>query len=459
MAFSYRNTYLDTVDRTNYTFSSCDLGTPGANRLVIVAVMTGSANPSAVTVDGVSATRVIESNAGDGAAELWQAATTANATGDIVVTVASALRCVIHVWAGYPASATAVDSASAEVNPATTVVLTDLAKTNAGFTVLFCLKNSVADSPATYTVTQTGAETVVENHDATIESGTSSVAASHVNTATTTTDDYTFTASASVSLRAVGASWGPEAASTITGTASITEAGDTIAATGTLKVAATASITEAADVLSSTGTITIVGTAAITEDGDVVVATIAPTAVTGVLSITEDSDTGVATATVLISGTTLVTEADDTVAAVGTVAIAGTSLVTEDGDTLAATSGLLIVGNVSIVEADDSLTSGGVLPLVGTLSSTEDGDSLTFTGIFGADLNIVEAPDVTTFFGALSITGVASSIQDPDTVQITTYLGPIIVPTPKGFAQGRLHAPYGWRVRRGRRERPDPYSW
>lgn len=220
MAFSYRNTYTNPANQTNYTFSACDLGTPGTNRLVVVAVLTGSSNPSAVTVDGTSATLVVESNAGDGAAEIWQAETTANATGDIVVTVAAATRCVIHVWAGYPSSATAVDSTSAEAT-ATTVVLSDLAKTDQGFTVLFGLKNTTIGTAVTWVVTQNGAETVVENNDAVVESPVTSVAASHDNTATTTTDDYTFTASASESLRAAGASWGPEAAGDMVGATTV----------------------------------------------------------------------------------------------------------------------------------------------------------------------------------------------------------------------------------------------
>lgn len=104
----------------------------------------------------------------------------------------------------------------------------------------------------------------------------------------------------------------------IVGTASITEARDTIAATGTIDVSGVATITEARDTIAATGAVSISGVAAITEARDILVAT---------------SGTG-------IDGTASITEARDTIVATGAIAIAGVAAVTEARDTLVATAEL-----------------------------------------------------------------------------------------------------------------------
>jgi hypothetical protein len=104
----------------------------------------------------------------------------------------------------------------------------------------------------------------------------------------------------------------------IEGTASITEAADTLSAAGTLAIVGTASVTEAADTVSATGTLAIVGTASITEADDTLVATgeaPAASASEGEATITEQGDALAATGTLAISGALSVTEADDTLAA------------------------------------------------------------------------------------------------------------------------------------------------
>lgn len=58
-----------------------------------------------------------------------------------------------------------------------------------------------------------------------------------------------------------------------TGTASITEAGDTVVATDTLKIQGVVAVTEADDTVVATDTLAIKGVVAVTEDDDTVVAT------------------------------------------------------------------------------------------------------------------------------------------------------------------------------------------
>lgn len=125
----------------------------------------------------------------------------------------------------------------------------------------------------------------------------------------------------------------------ILGTASITEAGDTLSSAGVVDVIGAASITEAGDTISSTGTVAVVGDAAITEASDTL------------------SSAGV----VDVVGTASITEAGDSVASTGTVAIAGSASITESADSVSSAGVVAIVGSASITEANDSTLAAGVL--------------------------------------------------------------------------------------------------
>ena len=250
MAFSYRNTYTSTANQTTYTFSACDLGSLGTNRLVVVGINAPSNQAvSSVTIDGVSATLAITSGAASRLAEIWYASTNSNATGDIVVTFAgSQTAAAIHVWVGYPTSATPVDAVGTN-NSASSLTLSNVAKTSGGFTVMCSKRNDTSD----VSWTQNGAETITEDHDSDLEAANGISAASHVNTATTTTDDYTATFTGSTGCGAAIASWGPEAkilaadagSFTLTGAAVSLEIGRKITAgLGTFELTGTAASLE-----------------------------------------------------------------------------------------------------------------------------------------------------------------------------------------------------------------------
>jgi hypothetical protein len=201
---SFRAVYSDAANQTTYSFIASDLGTPDPTRMVVVVVHgRGSQNASSVTVDGTGATSVTSANIDTTRFSIWSAASTANATGTISVTFAgSMLSCVIAVYALYPNSQTPVDGVGG-TGAATTVTVSNVAKTNGGFTVWGAGRNSTH----TAVVTQNGAETCVEDYDAVVESHMS-VFGHHVNTATTTDDDYTVTFSAgSLNSSFVAASW------------------------------------------------------------------------------------------------------------------------------------------------------------------------------------------------------------------------------------------------------------
>lgn len=149
---------------------------------------------------------------------------------------------------------------------------------------------------------------------------------------------------------------------TISGTASITEAADTVSGTSTVALKGTASITEAADALSSAATILIKGAASPTEAGDTLSST-ATLLIKGTLSATEAGDALTATGVLPIAGTLSVTEADDTLSAdgVGQPITTGTLNLTEADDRLTATAALAIVGTVTITEAADTLTAAATI--------------------------------------------------------------------------------------------------
>jgi hypothetical protein len=206
LRFSYRNSYSDTSNLTTYSFAGCDLGAAHSSRLVVVGTSAqGVISASSMTVGGVSATLAVASAAANGrVAELWYALVPTGATATIeVVWSGGASSCIIHVWSGYPASATPVDAVGAN-NSANTLTLTDLAKTAGGFA---CFCSSMGNNTATVAYTGNNAETITENYDAILDTQNSIGAASFVVTATTTTDDFTATWSASSGCGFVGATW------------------------------------------------------------------------------------------------------------------------------------------------------------------------------------------------------------------------------------------------------------
>lgn len=142
------------------------------------------------------------------------------------------------------------------------------------------------------------------------------------------------------------------------GTAAITEASDTVSATGNIAIPGTASITEASDTVAATGALAIAGTAAITEGSD----TVSATGVGGEV------------------GTAAITESSDTVSATGALSVAGTAAITEQPDVVAATGGIALSGAAAIFEAGDIVVATGALGLAGTAAITEAPDSVAGTG-------------------------------------------------------------------------------
>ncbi len=109
----------------------------------------------------------------------------------------------------------------------------------------------------------------------------------------------------------------------------------------------------------------------------------APTSIEGSASITEAGDTASGTGTLDISGAASMGEAGDTLSATGEGLgeISGSADLAEDDDTASASGELPISGATDATEAGDSLSGSGSLPIEGAAALAEGGDTVSATGI------------------------------------------------------------------------------
>ncbi len=205
---NYRNTYVDTSTATSFTFNNVDFGPAATNRVVhIFIVSLASNNPTPVsattTIGGVAPT-VNSATTGNRAAHLFSAVVPTGDTGTVFIPMsASSVGVLIHVWSGYPSSATPVDAVWGGLN-GTPVNVLDVAKTNGGYTIMASVWEIELTTQGT--VTQTGAETIIEHYEA-ASGDIRTNAGFHMNTATTTTDDYTQNVVSANEHRMIVASW------------------------------------------------------------------------------------------------------------------------------------------------------------------------------------------------------------------------------------------------------------
>ena len=237
-----------------------------------------------------------------------------------------------------------------------------------------------------------------------------------------------FTGTLSVTEAADGlAATGTFTPPTITGGLAITEAADALAAAGSFTppgFTGTLAVAEAADALAAAGTAdppTFTGSLAATEATDTLAAAgeVTNAGITGTLGITEASDTLAGSGTVaapVFSGDLVAVEADDTLAAAGASAapvFTGDMAAIESPDTLAATgevSSDAIVGTVAVTEATDTLAAAGTFtvgPTTGAVSVTEETDLLAAAGtsttpVFTGTLATTEAAGVLAAAGTFS---------------------------------------------------------
>lgn len=141
-------TYLDhaedATDLTIYTFSARTLSATGHN---VIGVVGGSGTNivSSMAVDGAAATLAKRQQQGSVTAEIWIAAATGDATGDVVVTWSGAkVRCAIAIWGATGLSSTTpVDGDGANIGVNANLSNVTLTTTVGGFVVGIGLHHNV----------------------------------------------------------------------------------------------------------------------------------------------------------------------------------------------------------------------------------------------------------------------------------------------------------------------------
>lgn len=227
-----------------------------------------------------------------------------------------------------------------------------------------------------------------------------------------------------------------------TGTAAVTEAADTSAASGQLGYSGTSARTEANDTSSASGTVVnpVTGTSAAAQASQTTTAS-GQLGYSGSASPTQASQTGSASGTVgsPVTGTTAATQAAQTSTASGQLGYAGTSARTQANQVPTA-SGQLgysgtasasqaantanasgtftptgISGSVSANQAANTSAASGQLGYSGTSAAIQAANTAaasgTFTGVFTGTAAASQAPNTSTAAGQLGYTGAASATQ------------------------------------------------
>jgi hypothetical protein len=233
----------------------------------------------------------------------------------------------------------------------------------------------------------------------------------------------------------------------IAGTASITEASDTVTTASKLAIVAALSKTEASDTLTSATKLAIVGTASKNEASDTL-AGVARNPITAASSIIEASDVVTSAGKLNIKAVLNATEASDTSSSAAHIDIHGYANGIEVGDTLISAAKLNLVASANINEVGDTLSAAGnsqvtiyavaavqetgdtanavsKLLIVGIVSKTEAGDTLTCVAaisIKGAANVITEASDTSTAVAHNPIAANASITEASDTSSAASKL-------------------------------------
>jgi hypothetical protein len=134
----------------------------------------------------------------------------------------------------------------------------------------------------------------------------------------------------------------------------VTEADDTVVASGTAPITSDLDLSEADDTLAASSQLLIAGSLSLTEENDSCSATSAAIR-TGTIAVTEANDTLSAEAQQLFTGSVDVAEADDTCAASATTIPSCTVDVTEGNDTSSITCSVSISGSLEVTEGNDGL--------------------------------------------------------------------------------------------------------
>lgn len=191
----------------------------------------------------------------------------------------------------------------------------------------------------------------------------------------------------------------------ITGTASLQEANDTLSSAATIAITASAALQEANDTLVSLGIVAVTGTATIQEAADALTSdvTVAFPGATATAALAEANDTLISAASVVLTGAAALTEANDALTSSGAVSITASASLLEANDTLAAEGGTATFAIAAMTERDDALTATGTVLVTGTAAIAEAADVLASAATVSitAAAALQEANDLLTAAGSV----------------------------------------------------------
>lgn len=339
--------------------------TPAANDLILVWVACRlTVTVSSVSGNGITFVQVLSDTEGTQAQctlSLWRGMSGSPSTGQITATLSGSANAAViqaHRISGTDTSGTngsgaigasaiantgATDTASPSVNVTTTAANSRV-------------YGGATHRSRTYSV-GTGETAISLNNTAGTAGDTTSLSTEYqdVASASTVTIDGSLD-SATDWIQGAVEVMVPQS---VTGSASLTQGADTLAADGAVALSGAASLTQGADTSSAAGAVAILGDASLTQGTDSASAAGA-VAIQGTASLTQGADTLAADGGLAaILGDASLTQGADTASAAGVVAIAGAASLTQGAQTSAGAGAVATQGAASLTQGADVLSADG----------------------------------------------------------------------------------------------------
>ena len=358
----------ETVSGTATSASSISAAswTPGANDLILVWVACRSTvTVSSVSGNGITFVQVLSDTEGTQAQctlSLWRGMSGSPSTGQITATLsgtANAAVIVAHRITGADTGGTngsGAIGASAIANTGAT----DTASPSVSVTTTAAnsrVYGGATHRNQTYTV-GSGETAITLNVTAGTAGDVTSISTEYQDVATPSSVTINGTL-ANATDWIQGAVEVLAAPTTVTGSASLTQGADTLAADGAVALSGAASLTQGTDSASAAGAVAILGAASLTQGTDSASAAGA-VAIQGTASLTQGADTLAADGGLAaILGDASLTQGAQTSAGAGVVAIAGAASLTQGAQTSAGAGAVATQGAASLTQGADVLSADG----------------------------------------------------------------------------------------------------
>lgn len=358
----------ETVSGTATSASSISAAswTPGANDLILVWVACRSGvTVSSLSGNGITFAKVVEdlqSPQNQCTLSLWRGMSASPSTGQITATLSGTAIAAIMVAHRISGADTSGSNGSGAIG-ASAIANTGAADTDTpsvGITTTAAnsrVYGGATHRSRTYTV-GTGETAISINNSVGTAGDTTTLSTEYQDVASVST--VTINGTLSVAIDWIqGAVEVLAAPTTVTGSASLTQGADTLAADGAVALSGAASLTQGADTSSAAGAVAILGDASLTQGTDSASAAGA-VAIQGTASLTQGADTLAADGGLAaILGDASLTQGADTASAAGVVAIAGAASLTQGAQTSAGAGAVATQGAASLTQGADVLSADG----------------------------------------------------------------------------------------------------